>query len=360
MVQSQDEEVDSPIQLDEFDQQLALITRQVQSDFQDGVQSEEIVYNSESVDEEWTEALQPPINPSVKKTKFRKNNNRMQMFAFLSQPIVEVGVVGLVLFSCFLVAINTLEDIPNELRQTIRVVDTLCVYVFAVEFFLRWWSAGQFKLRYLTRPLAAIDAIVVILPLILSGLLPVYDLGAMAGFYPEPNLPGWLVTLSSSSSSALLNLRLLRILKFQRVLTDEKTYMKFEMALGMRKTDVRPYQLQLARVIISIFTLASVSTGLIYAAEHEVNPQISDYFTALYFGLTTLTTGEHPLIYLYFRVRSQITISSTYSYVIAVFISWFWRYYANYTTRTVGSYLVHLSGCGYYPCSGSIIGRGIS
>ena len=30
--------------------------------------------------------------------------------------------------------------------------------------------------------------------------------------------------------------------------------------------------------------------GLIYTAEHEVNPEIPDYFTALYFGLTTLTT----------------------------------------------------------------------
>ena len=71
------------------------------------------------------------------------------------------------------------------------------------------------------------------------------------------------------------------------------------MALGMKKTDVRPYQLQLARVIISIFTLVSVSTGLIYTAEHEVNPLIPDYFTALYFGLTTLTTvgfGDiHPV-----------------------------------------------------------------
>jgi hypothetical protein len=62
------------------------------------------------------------------------------------------------------------------------------------------------------------------------------------------------------------------------------------LALGMKESDVRPYQLQLARVAVSIFTLVSVSTGLIYAAEHEVNPCIPDYFTALYFGLTTLTT----------------------------------------------------------------------
>lgn len=131
--------------------------------------------------------------------------------------------------------------------------------------------------------------IVVILPLFLNGLLPLWDFGVVTGFFPPVNLPSWLLA-ASSANSALLNLRLLRILKFQRVLTDETTYMNFELALGMKKSDVRPYQLQLARVVISIFTLVSVSTGLIYSAEHEVNPQIPDYFTALYFGLTTLTT----------------------------------------------------------------------
>jgi voltage-gated potassium channel Kch len=39
-----------------------------------------------------------------------------------------------------------------------------------------------------------------------------------------------------------------------------------------------------------MFTLLSVASGLIYTTEHEVNPDISNYFSALYFGLTTLTT----------------------------------------------------------------------
>mmetsp|Transcript_985 Transcript_985/g.1997 ORF Transcript_985/g.1997 Transcript_985/m.1997 type:complete len:199 (-) Transcript_985:59-655(-) len=112
----------------------------------------------------------------------------------------------------------------------------------------------------------------------------------MTGVIPSVSLPVWLLSFSANSGSALLNLRLLRILKFQRVLTDQNTLRNFEMALGMKKTDVRPYQLQLARVLVTISTLVSVSTGLIYTAEHEVNPQIPDYFTALYFGLTTLTT----------------------------------------------------------------------
>ena len=34
----------------------------------------------------------------------------------------------------------------------------------------------------------------------------------------------------------------------------------------------------------------NISTGLIYTTEHTDNPAIPDYFTALYFGLTTLTT----------------------------------------------------------------------
>ena len=62
------------------------------------------------------------------------------------------------------------------------------------------------------------------------------------------------------------------------------------MALGLPPESVRPFQLQLARVLLSLFTLLSVSSGLIYTTEHGVNPDIPDYFSALYFGLTTLTT----------------------------------------------------------------------
>jgi len=42
--------------------------------------------------------------------------------------------------------------------------------------------------------------------------------------------------------------------------------------------------------MLTIVTLLSVASGLIYTAEHDVNPEIPDYFAALYFGLTTLTT----------------------------------------------------------------------
>ena len=99
-----------------------------------------------------------------------------------------------------------------------------------------------------------------------------------------------LLPKSVFNSPGLQNLLLLRILRFNRVLVNMNTFSRFELGLGLEYQAVRPYQLQLARVLLSIFTLLSVSSGLIYTTEHVANPEIPDYFAALYFGLTTLTT----------------------------------------------------------------------
>lgn len=62
--------------------------------------------------------------------------------------------------------------------------------------------------------------------------------------------------------------------------------------------------------MLSIYTLLSISTGLIYTAEEGVNPQIPDYFTALYFGLTTLTTvGFGDIVPVTFQGRLVVSLS---------------------------------------------------
>ena len=135
--------------------------------------------------------------------------------------------------------------------------------------------------RYLVEPLTIIDLLA-----ILPGII---KFSALCGIAVSPALMG----------GALVNLRLLRILRLQRVLKDYDTFKKFESALGVQGSDIKPYQLQLARVIIDIFTILSVTSGLIYSAEHNVNPEITDYFSALYFCIITLTTvgyGDiHPV-----------------------------------------------------------------
>lgn len=222
---------------------------------------------------------------------------------FLALPQVEIMDSALVLLSTFLVAVYTLPSLPYHWAVWDTYIEDIISYLFGLEFLLRWYGVGQLTGRFLVKPLSLIDLLVVIFPLLCS-----------KGLISITLLPSWL-----SSNSGLINLRLLRILRLQRVLTDMNTFTQFELSLGLNASDIRPYQLQLARVVLSIFTLLSVSTGLIYSAEHDVNPNIPDYFTALYFGLTTLTTGKtNTQTYISALFHNYATIQMTLSLYHAV------------------------------------------
>ena len=201
---------------------------------------------------------------------------------FLSQPVVEVINGFFVLLSSLLVAISTLDNLSPRIADPIQIAQDWIAGMFVVEFVLRWLVTSSSPLRYFAQPLVLVDVFVVFVPFLVS----------IAPKFMDPHLPSWL-----TSSSSLINLRLLRILRLQRVLVDQETFARFERALGIPSSDIKGWQLQLARVVLSIFTLLSVATGLIYTAEHKVNPGITDYFSALYFGLTTLTTVGFGEIY---------------------------------------------------------------
>jgi hypothetical protein len=195
---------------------------------------------------------------------------------FLSQPLVELGEASLVITSTALVAVDTLEDLAPSVYIFIASAENVVACIFFLDFFIQWYAKAEQGPKYFTKPFVLVDIFVIILPLILPILSPVKI------------LPDWC-----TSTGGLITLRLLRILRLQRVLTDMEKFGNFQRALGLpTPREVKPYQLQLARVILSLFTLLSVAAGLIYTTEHEVNPALPDYFTALYFGLTTLTTGK--------------------------------------------------------------------
>mmetsp|Transcript_6328 Transcript_6328/g.15743 ORF Transcript_6328/g.15743 Transcript_6328/m.15743 type:complete len:562 (-) Transcript_6328:326-2011(-) len=222
---------------------------------------------------------------------------RLRLDDLLNIPIVELANLSGILLCSFLVAVSTLNNLPQiplgeydtirsilrdglhltltrdgnsiEARALINATLYFFNYIFAIDFFVRWFASAKFNPQYLLKPLVVLDIVVVLIPLSVQSIYPF---------------------LSVANSPGLQNLLLLRILRLQRVLSDIDTFSRFEMALGLPPESVRPFQLQLARVLLSLFTLLSVSSGLIYTTEHGVNPEIPDYFSALYFGLTTLTT----------------------------------------------------------------------
>jgi len=240
---------------------------------------------------------EPEEEEAIIMPKPKVQNIRLQVFSALNRPIVEVISVLAVFLCSLLVALSTLQDLPASAYVAINDLLLALDLLFALDFFVRWYAAGQFKAIYLTKPLVVLDIIVIIIPFLAStAVVPILMLILEQDFVRDLDttfsggntLLGFLMGLQNSAG--LQNLLLLRVVRLRRVLTDINTFSKFQVALGLKPQDVRPYQLQLARVLLSIFTLLSVASGLIYTAEHDVNPDIPDYFTALYFGLTTLTT----------------------------------------------------------------------
>ena len=190
-------------------------------------------------------------------------------------PKVEVVLAGFVVLSAVLFAVETLPGLSPMTNLLLTQAEAVTVIVFAVEFAIRWYSVSL-KPAFLLQPLAVID-LLSFLPFLI--LLILGDAG-------EANELGGITTL-----------RLLRVLRLQRFVADAASFERFQLALGfnpsMADSQGRMRQevaLQLARVASSVLTLVFVATGLIYQAEHVANPQIPDYFTAVYFGLTTLTT----------------------------------------------------------------------
>ena len=118
--------------------------------------------------------------------------------------------------SSILAAVDTL-DLTPDWQANLESVQSVIVVAFATEFFARWYASFQEKgvVRYLAQPLVLVDLLVVSLPLALP---------MMAG----------------TSQSLLINLRLLRILRLQRVLSDLETFRNFHRSpLGLPKNNVR-------------------------------------------------------------------------------------------------------------------------
>ena len=193
------------------------------------------------------------------------------------RPESDLIDTGLVMMSSLLVALLTLpiQTYSEGMYSLLLDLSEVLNYFFFFGFFLRWYAVGQLSPMYFTKVLPLIDIFASVLPVILTTV--VLQVG-------QPN-----IEIVDISSSALVNLRLLRLGRIQQMLVDIETFKRIGEVLGVDPNNVRPYQLKLARVIITIFTLCSVSTGLIYTAEHGVNEAIPDYFTALYFGLTTVS-----------------------------------------------------------------------
>jgi voltage-gated potassium channel len=158
--------------------------------------------------------------------------------------------LGLVAFDVITISFFIVTSMV-EISPWIITIDFIIAFVLSLDFFSRWWLAGN-RLSHLTKPITLLDLIV-----ILALLAPtvIENLAFLRVF------------------------RTLRLLRSYHLLRDLQKQYKF-----FARNE------ELIQSVLNLFVFIFVVSALVYVFQHEENPHITNYTDALYFTVSTLTT----------------------------------------------------------------------
>ena len=163
---------------------------------------------------------------------------------------IDFAILGLILLSVVMFVAETFP-ISTSLLDVFHVVDTVILIVFTLEYLIRLWAAEN-KIRYIFSLFSFIDLIAIV-----------------------PLFFGWL------------DVRYVRIFRWFRLLRIIR-FLDFEIFIFRIQTEDG---IILTRILLTLFSIIFIYSGLIYQVEHQVNPElIKNFFDSLYFCIVTMTT----------------------------------------------------------------------
>ncbi|MBD2021056.1 ion transporter [Leptolyngbya sp. FACHB-36] len=163
---------------------------------------------------------------------------------------ITLSITGLVLLSSAIFVAET-YPIPTNIRSALNVIDTAVLLVFAIEYALRLWCAEN-RLRYFFSLYSLIDLLAVV-----PFLIGLFDVSFLRIFR-------WF--------------RILRLIRF----IEGKTIVGY-----ITSEDSAIF----ARILLTLFIIIFVFSGLIYQVEHPTNASaFRTFLDAVYFSVATMTT----------------------------------------------------------------------
>ncbi|GAB4147653.1 MAG: ion transporter [Cyanobacteria bacterium J069] len=160
-------------------------------------------------------------------------------------------ITGLVLLSAAIFVAQT-YPLSEEWRTVLGALDLGLLFLFSLEYLLRLWCAED-RLKFVFSPFGLID---------LMAILPFF-LGAV-------------------------DIRFIRIFRWFRILRLAR-FFEGRTVFGYITTEDSAI---FARILFTLFSIVFVYSGLIYQAEHPVNPEMFDtFFDAIYFSISTISTA---------------------------------------------------------------------
>ena len=163
---------------------------------------------------------------------------------------VNLGITGLVLLSSAVFVAQT-YPLSEAMRSSLEMVDKGVLLIFAIEYLLRLWCAEN-KVRFFVNFFSLIDLLAV--------------------------LPFFIGIFNISFIRVFRWFRILRLLRF----IEGRTIFGY-----VTTQDSAIF----ARILLTLFIIIFVYSGLIYQVEHSTNPQaFGTFLDAVYFSVATMTT----------------------------------------------------------------------
>lgn len=163
---------------------------------------------------------------------------------------INLGITGLVLLSSAIFVAQT-YPLPVEVRSQLDLIDTVILWIFAVEYLVRWWCAPDRGLYFFS-------------------LYSVIDLLAILPFFV-----------------GAIDIQFIRVFRWFRILRLIR-FLEGRTIIGYVS---REDSVIFTRILLTLFIIVFVYSGLIYQVEHPKNPAVfRTFLDAVYFSVATMTT----------------------------------------------------------------------
>ncbi|MBU1623252.1 MAG: potassium channel family protein, partial [Nanoarchaeota archaeon] len=172
------------------------------------------------------------------------------------------GTLFLINFLAIVLFIIDTYSLTGLAKTILVIAEITLISIFIIEYAARMWVAEK-KLKHFFNIYSIIDLIVI---------LPIFSY-----------LPG----IGAFNLGFFRSLRILRLFRMMRVLRFQRIFKSKDTMFGKLSDS----QLIIIRIIITIFTIILISSGLIWTVENKVNPdQIGTIWDAMYFAIVTMAT----------------------------------------------------------------------
>ena len=174
--------------------------------------------------------------------------------------LIDVCIIILNFVICAILVVET-YDISEAARGLLWNMEVIIVAFFIIEYAARLYGSHD-RLKQLIDIYSVID-LIAILPTVALLVCPLFGIALNVGFF-----------------GLIRAFRVFRIFRFLRYTKGSRFFFK----------NITVHVLKGVQLLITIFMIFFISSGLFYAVENSANPAVRNFGDAFYFTVVTLTT----------------------------------------------------------------------